>query len=163
MKAVRIHQFGGPESLTYEEIPEPQLRKDQVMVRVRACSLNHLDVWVRKGLPGGFDIGASYGEALGGDIKLISSELQYAIANGGLVSTTRTNSPVAPRTTRPGTGSRRSARSAAGSMTRPSPRCPGGSSRSVRPRNRRRSSPISPPTNGSGRDWSSRCGAPSSP
>jgi NADPH:quinone reductase-like Zn-dependent oxidoreductase len=52
MKAVRIHQFGGPEALTYEEIPEPQLRKDQVMVRVRACSLNHLDVWVRKGLPG---------------------------------------------------------------------------------------------------------------
>jgi NADPH:quinone reductase-like Zn-dependent oxidoreductase len=52
MKAVRIHQFGGPEALTYEEIPKPQLRKDQVMVRVRACSLNHLDVWVRKGLPG---------------------------------------------------------------------------------------------------------------
>jgi NADPH:quinone reductase-like Zn-dependent oxidoreductase len=52
MKAVRIHQFGGPEALTYEEIPEPQLRKDEVMVRVRACSLNHLDVWVRKGLPG---------------------------------------------------------------------------------------------------------------
>ncbi|MGD1021540.1 MAG: zinc-binding dehydrogenase [Candidatus Sulfotelmatobacter sp.] len=52
MKAVRIHQFGGPEVLTYEDIPEPQLRKDQVMVRVRACSLNHLDVWVRKGLPG---------------------------------------------------------------------------------------------------------------
>jgi D-arabinose 1-dehydrogenase-like Zn-dependent alcohol dehydrogenase len=52
MKAVRIHQFGGPEVLTYEDVPDPQLRKDQVMVRVRACSLNHLDVWVRKGLPG---------------------------------------------------------------------------------------------------------------
>lgn len=52
MKAVRIHQFGGPEVLTYEDIPEPQLRKDEVMVRVRACSVNHLDVWVRKGLPG---------------------------------------------------------------------------------------------------------------
>jgi NADPH:quinone reductase-like Zn-dependent oxidoreductase len=52
MKAVRIHQFGGPEVLTYEDIPDPQLRKDQVLVRVRACSLNHLDVWVRKGLPG---------------------------------------------------------------------------------------------------------------
>jgi NADPH:quinone reductase-like Zn-dependent oxidoreductase len=52
MKAVRIHQFGGPEVLTYEDIPDPPLRKDQVLVRVRACSLNHLDLWVRKGLPG---------------------------------------------------------------------------------------------------------------
>ena len=52
MKAVRIHQFGGPEVLNYEDIPGPQPRKDQVLVRVKACSLNHLDVWVRKGLPG---------------------------------------------------------------------------------------------------------------
>ncbi len=52
MKAVRIHQFGGPEVLTYEDVPDPQTRKDQVLVRVKACSLNHLDVWVRKGLPG---------------------------------------------------------------------------------------------------------------
>lgn len=52
MKAVRIHQFGGPEVLTYEDIPDPQPRKDQVLIRVRACSLNHLDLWVRKGLPG---------------------------------------------------------------------------------------------------------------
>jgi len=52
MKAVRIHQFGGPEVLVYEDVPDPQLRKDHVLVRVRACSLNHLDIWVRKGLPG---------------------------------------------------------------------------------------------------------------
>jgi len=52
MKAVRIHQFGGPEVLTYEDVPNPNPRKDEVLVRVRACSLNHLDVWVRKGLPG---------------------------------------------------------------------------------------------------------------
>jgi NADPH:quinone reductase-like Zn-dependent oxidoreductase len=52
MKAVRLHQFGGPEVLTYEDIPDPQLRKDQVLVRVKACSINHLDIWVRKGLPG---------------------------------------------------------------------------------------------------------------
>jgi NADPH:quinone reductase-like Zn-dependent oxidoreductase len=52
MKAVRIHQFGGPEVLTYEDTPDPQPRKDQVLVRVKACALNHLDVWVRKGLPG---------------------------------------------------------------------------------------------------------------
>lgn len=52
MKAVRIHQFGGPEVLTYDDVPDPQPRKDQVLVRVKACSLNHLDIWVRKGLPG---------------------------------------------------------------------------------------------------------------
>src|SRR5271169_7241354 len=52
MKAVRIHQFGGPEVLTYEEVVDPQPRKNQVLVRVRACALNHLDVWVRTGLPG---------------------------------------------------------------------------------------------------------------
>ena len=52
MKAVRIHEFGGPEVLRYEDVPDPQPRKDQVLVRVKACSLNHLDLWARKGLPG---------------------------------------------------------------------------------------------------------------
>src|SRR5260370_19984837 len=52
MKAVRIHEFGGPELLRYEDIPEPQPRKDQLLVRVTACAMNHLDLWVRKGLPG---------------------------------------------------------------------------------------------------------------
>src|SRR5438874_10076562 len=52
MKAVRIHEFGGPEVLRYEDVPDPKPRKDQVLVRVRACALNHLDLWVRKGLPG---------------------------------------------------------------------------------------------------------------
>jgi NADPH:quinone reductase-like Zn-dependent oxidoreductase len=52
MKAVRIHEFGGPEVLRYEDVPDPTPRKDEALIRVRACSLNHLDLWVRKGLPG---------------------------------------------------------------------------------------------------------------
>jgi len=52
MKAIRIHEFGGPEVLRYEDVPDPKLRKDQVLVRARACAMNHLDIWVRKGLPG---------------------------------------------------------------------------------------------------------------
>ena len=52
MKAIRFHEFGGPEVLRYEDVPDPKPRKDQVLVRVRACAMNHLDLWVRKGLPG---------------------------------------------------------------------------------------------------------------
>src|SRR5437016_13413552 len=49
MKAGRIHQYGGPEVLQYEDVPDPVLRKDQVLVQVKACAMNHLDLWVRKG------------------------------------------------------------------------------------------------------------------
>jgi NADPH:quinone reductase-like Zn-dependent oxidoreductase len=51
MKAIRFHAHGGPEVLKYEDAPEPQLRSNEVLVRVRACALNHLDLWVRRGLP----------------------------------------------------------------------------------------------------------------
>src|SRR5436305_2287413 len=51
MKAVRIHETGGPEVLRYEDIPEPRFRKDHVLVRVKACAMNHLDLWIRKGIP----------------------------------------------------------------------------------------------------------------
>jgi hypothetical protein len=43
-------------------------------------------VGVRKGLPGGIDLGLAYGRALGGDVELISADLQYAILEGGAVS-----------------------------------------------------------------------------
>jgi NADPH:quinone reductase-like Zn-dependent oxidoreductase len=52
MKAVRIHRHGGPEVLAYEDAPEPRIRADQVLVRVRACALNRLDLFVRAGIPG---------------------------------------------------------------------------------------------------------------
>jgi NADPH:quinone reductase-like Zn-dependent oxidoreductase len=52
MKAARIHQHGGPEVLVYEDVPEPQIKANQILVRVRACALNHLDLFVRAGIPG---------------------------------------------------------------------------------------------------------------
>ena len=52
MKAVRIHEFGGPDVLRCEDVADPQPRQDQVLVRVKACAMNHLDIFVRKGLPG---------------------------------------------------------------------------------------------------------------
>jgi NADPH:quinone reductase-like Zn-dependent oxidoreductase len=51
VKAVRIHEDGGPEVLRYEDVPDPDPGPGEVLVELRAASLNHLDVWVRKGLP----------------------------------------------------------------------------------------------------------------
>jgi NADPH:quinone reductase-like Zn-dependent oxidoreductase len=52
MKAARIHQHGPPSVLLYEDAPEPKIGPDQILVRVRACALNHLDLFVRAGIPG---------------------------------------------------------------------------------------------------------------
>ena len=51
VKAVRIHEDGGPEVLRYEDVPDPSPAAGEVLIELRAASLNHLDVWVRKGLP----------------------------------------------------------------------------------------------------------------
>lgn len=50
MKAVRFHEHGGPEVLKYEDAPEPKIQPDEVLVKVRACALNHLDLWLRMGV-----------------------------------------------------------------------------------------------------------------
>jgi Alcohol dehydrogenase GroES-like domain len=52
MKAIVISQHGGPEVLHYTDFPEPSIGANDVLVRVRACALNHLDLWVRRGIPG---------------------------------------------------------------------------------------------------------------
>jgi NADPH:quinone reductase-like Zn-dependent oxidoreductase len=51
VKAIRIHEDGGAEVLRYEDAPDPVPVTGQVLIRLRAASLNHLDLWVRKGLP----------------------------------------------------------------------------------------------------------------
>jgi len=52
MKAVRFHRHGGPDVLVYEDAPEPVLAPGEVLVRIRACALNRIDVWGRAGRPG---------------------------------------------------------------------------------------------------------------
>jgi NADPH:quinone reductase-like Zn-dependent oxidoreductase len=52
MKAIVIREHGGPEKLKLEEIPTPEISETEVLVRVKACALNHLDIWVRRGIPG---------------------------------------------------------------------------------------------------------------
>jgi NADPH:quinone reductase-like Zn-dependent oxidoreductase len=75
VRAVRIHEDGGPEVLELEEAPDPEPGPGEVLVRLRASALNHLDVWIRKGLPSvpkprilGAD-GAGVVEALGDGVS----------------------------------------------------------------------------------------------
>jgi NADPH:quinone reductase-like Zn-dependent oxidoreductase len=51
VRAVRIHADGGPEVLVIEDVPDPAAGPGEVLIRLRASALNHLDVWIRKGLP----------------------------------------------------------------------------------------------------------------
>ncbi len=52
MKALYIEEHGGPEVLRVGELPDPFPSHGEVLVHIKACALNHLDIWVRKGLPG---------------------------------------------------------------------------------------------------------------
>src|SRR5579871_2557387 len=69
MKVARIHQHGGPEALVYEDAPEPQIKANEILVRVRACALNHLDLFVRAGIPGmKFDMPHILGSDIAGEV-----------------------------------------------------------------------------------------------
>jgi zinc-binding alcohol dehydrogenase/oxidoreductase len=51
VKAVRIHEDGGPDVLRYEDVDDPAPGPGEVLVRLQAAALNHLDLWIRQGLP----------------------------------------------------------------------------------------------------------------
>jgi zinc-binding alcohol dehydrogenase/oxidoreductase len=89
MKAVRIHEDGGPEVLRLDEVEDPVAGPGEVLIRLKAASLNHLDIWLRQGLPSvpkprilGAD-GAGVVEALGDGVD--GFELgQRVVLNPGL-------------------------------------------------------------------------------
>ncbi len=90
MLAARIHEEGGPEVVRVEEAPDPTPGPGEVLVRLRAASLNHLDVWVRRGLPSvpkprilGAD-GAGVVQALGNGVTGLAPG-DRVVLNPGLV------------------------------------------------------------------------------
>ncbi len=76
MKAIVFDRFGGPDVLELRDVPEPALRPVEARVSVRACGINHLDLWVRKGLPG-LDVRLPH--ILGNDIVGEVSEIGSAV------------------------------------------------------------------------------------
>ena len=90
VKAIVFEKHGGPEVLKYTEAPEPQLGARDVLVRVKACALNHLDLWVRGGLPGvpiplphipGSDISGQVAK-VGSEVKRVSPGQKVLLAPG---------------------------------------------------------------------------------
>lgn len=67
MKAVRIHQHGGPEQLRFEDVAEPQCSHGEVIVRLNACALNYRDVQGRLGWRGPKKLQIPLPHILGGD------------------------------------------------------------------------------------------------
>jgi len=51
VKALAFNEFGGPDKLKLQDVPDPKIKPTEVLVRVRACALNHLDLFVREGIP----------------------------------------------------------------------------------------------------------------
>ncbi|RLC61386.1 MAG: hypothetical protein DRI80_08835, partial [Chloroflexota bacterium] len=52
MKALCFYEHGELDVLQYTDVPDPEPGPGQVLIRVRACALNHLDIWIRRGWPG---------------------------------------------------------------------------------------------------------------
>jgi len=89
MRAVVFHEHGDLDVLRYEEVPDPTVGPDEVLIRVKATSVNHLDIWARRGIPGiqlphisGSDV-AGIVEAVGERVTDIKPG-QRAIANPNL-------------------------------------------------------------------------------
>jgi len=69
MRAAIVREHGGPEVIRVEEIPTPEPGPGEVAVGVRACAINHLDLWVRRGIPGaGFHLPRIGGADIAGEV-----------------------------------------------------------------------------------------------
>ena len=87
MKAIRIHEDGGPEVLRYEDVPDPEPADGEVLIELRAASLNHLDIWIRKGLPS-----VPKPRILGADgAGVIAGTDERVVINPGIVSGGKTH------------------------------------------------------------------------
>ena len=76
MKAVVFERFGGPEVLEYRDVPDPKVRPDEALIEVKACGVNHLDLWVRSGLRG---LEVELPHILGNDVVGVVAEVGIAV------------------------------------------------------------------------------------
>ncbi len=102
MKAVRIHEFGGPEVLKYEDVPEPQPGPGEIRIRIIAAGVNPMDWKIRKGIIGkvplpmvmGLDVAGIIEMGQGGTLFQPGDEVfaKVSIGQGGYAEYTVVNS-----------------------------------------------------------------------
>jgi NADPH:quinone reductase-like Zn-dependent oxidoreductase len=86
VKAIVFQQHGAPEVLKYTDAPDPVLRANEILVRVRACALNHLDLWVRQGIPGvPIPLPHIPGSDISGEVAQVGPEVSTARAGQKVV------------------------------------------------------------------------------
>jgi NADPH:quinone reductase-like Zn-dependent oxidoreductase len=90
MKAIVFNAHGGPEVLKFSDVPDPKIRPNEVLVRVKACALNHLDLGVRAGIPGvpiplphipGSDVSGEIGQ-IGSEVTTVRIGQKVVLAPG---------------------------------------------------------------------------------
>lgn len=90
MKAILFDQHGSPDVLKFTDAPNPAIRPSEVLVRVKACALNHLDLWVRAGIPGvpiplphipGSDVSGEIAQ-IGTDVTMVRVGQKVVLAPG---------------------------------------------------------------------------------
>lgn len=79
MKALVFYEHGGPEKLVYADVPEPVIGPHEALIEVRAVALNHLDLWVREGIPG-LKLGLPHigGSDIAGVVAAVGEEVDSA-------------------------------------------------------------------------------------
>lgn len=107
MKAVRIHEFGGPEVLRYEDIPEPKPHAGEIRIRIIAAGVNPMDWKIRKGLAGGMPLPMTMGLDVAGVVDMGQGEVLFqpgeevfakvSIGQGGYAEYTVVNSTQVAR------------------------------------------------------------------
>jgi alcohol dehydrogenase len=77
MRAAVIHEHGGRDKVVLEDVPRPRPGPNEIVVAVKACALNHLDIFVRRGMPG---MPIALPRITGGDIAGIVDEIGPGVA-----------------------------------------------------------------------------------
>lgn len=76
MKAVIFREHGGADKLEYTDVPDPKPGKDEVLVRVRACALNHLDIWIREGAGFPIEMPHILGNDIAGEVAAVGANVK---------------------------------------------------------------------------------------